>query len=126
MPTDKNLHEHKNRASSVAFLRVLVASDAFAEKSKELDAILGVQHKDGPVSSWHEWDLCTPTNANKTAPRLILTVPDEGDQRELDFVARYGMGVWGVGLLYDKQAQEPGLSAPDSATLPFISWICAD
>ena len=103
----------------MAFLRVLVSPNAFAEKSKQLDAILGAQHKDGPIPEWHEWELSTV--AAGAAPRLILTVPDEGDQKELDFVSKYGMGVVGIGFLYDKATQQSEVQA--SEALPYISWV---
>ncbi|VDB84588.1 unnamed protein product [Peniophora sp. CBMAI 1063] len=124
VPTDPKLHDHPNKTTSVAFLRVLVPRSAFAEKSSQLDAILGVQHKVGPISEWHEWELLsTVAGKGSAAPRLILTVPDEGDQKELDFVERYGMGVWGIGFLYEKQAQQAEVQGVDA--LPFISWVPA-
>lgn len=122
MPTDKKLHEHSNKATSVAFLRVLVSASSFPAKSAQLDAILGAQHTSGPISQWHEWELNVNT-AGSAAPRLILTVPDEGDQKELDFVEKYAMGVWGIGFLYDRQAQQSEMQDVDA--LPFISWVAA-
>ncbi|KZV68078.1 hypothetical protein PENSPDRAFT_582933 [Peniophora sp. CONT] len=121
VPTEKKLHEHSNKATSVAFLRVLVSSSSFAEKSSQLDAILGAQHTTGPISEWHEWELSSV--AGSAAPRLILTIPDEGDQKELDFVERYGMGVWGIGFRYERQAQQAEVQSIDA--LPYISFVPA-
>ena len=124
MPTEAKFHEHPDKATSVAFLRVLVPSSSFKDKSSQLDAILGAQHTTGPISEWHEWELSSVRPvAEGVAPRLILTVPDEGDQKELDFVTKYGMGVWGIGFRYEGKAQPVELQGPEA--LSFISWVPA-
>ncbi|KAI0090867.1 glyoxalase-like domain-containing protein [Irpex rosettiformis] len=127
VPLDEDKRVHPNKTCGVAFLRVLASKEAFEEKSKEIQAALGVPPVtanaiDGKLE--RAWVLESPyeseaTGARLAGSRLILAAANLDDADEVRFVEENGTGVFEVGF-----AIEAGGGNKETRT-PYakIAWV---
>ncbi|THH20052.1 hypothetical protein EW146_g1242 [Bondarzewia mesenterica] len=113
--------QHSNGTKSVAHLRVLSPSTSFDELSSSICSITG----DPPIvisSTEHTWFLDSLPGAGGNGgshTRLVITVPKEGDHKEIGFVETHGAGIYEIGF------RNPTLQAiyPLSSTLTILRTL---
>lgn len=127
MPLDQDKRVHPNKTRGVAYLRVLASKDAFEEKTKEIQAALGVT----PISATaagdkleRAWLLESPdeneaTNARLEGSQLILAAANEEDADETKYVEENGTGLFEIGFA----VEEGGGSEETRTPYARIAWI---
>lgn len=109
--------EHSSTALGIAYVRILVPDDNFTRLSKQLTSVLGLPPTTAAATET-VWVLDTPitTTSGTARPQLILSVPEEEDEKEA--LRNGGSGIFEVAFTVEKGKQGGSVNTPYGK----ISW----